>query len=61
LAARAARAGQSLQAYRRARLIELAAMPIPEELWTRVRARVQATGTTVTTEQILEALDHDKR
>jgi plasmid stability protein len=61
LAARAARAGQSLQEYVRAQLNELAARPDPDELWDRVRHRLLATRTRVPTEYILEAKDHDRR
>ena len=47
LAARAARAGQSLQEYVRAELNALAERPTPEDLWERARNRVRATGTRV--------------
>jgi plasmid stability protein len=60
LAARAARAGQSLQEYLRARLTELAAKPSPDELWARVRGRVRSTGSALSAEQILEARDRDR-
>ena len=40
LAARAARAGMSLQEYLRAQLVGLASQPDPAEFWDRVRARV---------------------
>jgi plasmid stability protein len=60
LAARAARAGQSLQEYLRARLNELAAKPSPDLLWARVRARVETTGSRLTAEQILAARDADR-
>ena len=60
LAARAARAGQSLQEYLRGQLIELAAKPSVDLLWARVRARVELTGTHVTAEQILGARDADR-
>ncbi|UOY01915.1 FitA-like ribbon-helix-helix domain-containing protein [Blastococcus sp. PRF04-17] len=61
LAARAARAGQSLQEYVRAQLIELAERPSPDEFWDRVRHRLQATGTRVPAEFILQARDADRR
>jgi plasmid stability protein len=54
LAARAARAGQSLQEYVRARLTELASRPSPEDLWDRVQHRVRATGTRLPAAEILE-------
>jgi len=60
LAARAARAGQSLQEYLRAQLTQLAAKPSPDQFWARVRARVETTGTHMTAEQILAARDADR-
>jgi antitoxin FitA len=60
LAARAARAGQSLQEYVRAELNALAARPTPDDLWERVRHRVRATGTHVPVDFILEARDADR-
>ena len=60
LAARAARAGQSLQEYLRGQLTELAARPTPDLLWARVRARVETTGSRLTAEQILDARDVDR-
>ncbi|NEK57001.1 hypothetical protein GCU56_03830 [Geodermatophilus sabuli] len=61
LAARAARAGQSLQEYVRAELTALAARPSPDDLWDRVRSRVRATGTRVPADVVLEARDADRR
>lgn len=61
LAARAARAGQSLQEYLRAQLVELARRPSPDVLWDRVQHRVLATGTRLTADQILELGDADRR
>jgi plasmid stability protein len=61
LAARAARAGQSLQEYVRAQLIGLAEHPDPTEFWDRVRHRVRATGTRLPADAILEARDADRR
>jgi plasmid stability protein len=60
LAARAARAGQSLQEYVRGQLSALAARPEPDELWERVRHRLLATGTRVPSEDILAAKDADR-
>ena len=61
LAARAARAGQSLQEYLRARLIELASKPTMDEVLDRVRTRLKATGgSALTPEKILEYRDADK-
>jgi plasmid stability protein len=59
LAARAARAGQSLQEYLRAELTALAARPSPDEFWDRVGARVRATGTRLPAAEILAAKDAD--
>jgi antitoxin FitA len=61
LAARAARAGQSLQEYVRAQLNELAQRPSPEGFWERVRHRVRATGTRLPADVVLEARDLDRR
>ncbi|TFV62271.1 hypothetical protein E4P41_07865 [Geodermatophilus sp. DF01-2] len=61
LAARAARAGQSLQEYVRAQLNELARRPSPLDLWDRVQHRVRATGTRLPAEEILELRDEDRR
>jgi antitoxin FitA len=60
LAARAARAGQSLQEYVRAQLTALAHRPSPEDPWARVQQRVEATGTRLAAEAILEARDADR-
>jgi antitoxin FitA len=61
LAARAARAGQSLQEYLRGQLVALAQRPSPDRLWDRVQHRVQATGTQLPAEAILELRDADRR
>ncbi len=61
LAARAARAGESLQEYVRARLSELASRPSPDDLWDRVEHRVRATGTRLPAAEIVELRDHDRR
>ena len=60
LAARAARAGQSLQEYLRAQLTELAAKPSADELWARVRSRVRATGSRLPAGEILAARDAER-
>ena len=60
LAARAARAGQSLQEYVRSQLIGLADQPDPAELWDRVRHRLRATGTRVSAADILAAKERDR-
>jgi plasmid stability protein len=60
LAARAARAGQSLQEYLRAQLVELARRPSPDALWDRVQHRVLATGTRLSADAILELRQADR-
>ena len=60
LAARAARAGQSLQEYLRGQLTALATKPSPDLFWARVRARVETTDSHLTAEQILAARDADR-
>jgi len=60
LAARAARAGQSLQEYLRAQLTELARRPSPDALWERVRHRLLATDTRLSAHDILEFRDADR-
>ncbi len=61
LAARAARAGKSLQEYVRGMLIDAAARPPVEDVIARARARVNATGVRVDAETILAARDADRR
>lgn len=61
LAARAARAGQSLQEYLRAQLVALARRPSPDALWDRVHHRVLATGSRLPADAILEMRDADRR
>lgn len=61
LAARAARAGMSLQEYLRAMLVQSAARPSVEDLMARARCRVEATDVRVGTESILAARDQDRR
>lgn len=60
LAARAARAGQSLQEYVRAQLTALARRPSPEDFWARVEDRVRSTGTRLSAEEVLQARDADR-
>jgi antitoxin FitA len=60
LAARAARAGQSLQEYVRGQLTELARRPSPDDLWDRVQHRLRATGTKLPASAIVELRDHDR-
>jgi len=61
LAARAARAGKSLQEYLRGVLIETAARPPVGDVIARARARVAATGVRVDAQSILDARDSDRR
>lgn len=61
LAARAARAGMSLQEYLRGLLIQSASRPTVEDVVARARARVSATGSRVDAEAILAARDADRR
>ncbi len=61
LAARAARAGKSLQEYLRGMLMESTARPLAEDVIARARARVTATGGRVDAESILTARDAERR
>lgn len=61
LAARAARAGQSLQEYLRAMLTASAARPPVDDVVARARARVSVTGSRVGAKAILDARDADRR
>lgn len=60
-AARAARAGQSLQEYLRSMLVESAAHPPVADVLTRARSRARATGSRVDRDAILGARDADRR
>lgn len=61
LAARAARAGMSLQEYLRGMLVQSASRPTTNDLIARARSRVEATGVQVEAESILTARDADRR
>lgn len=61
LAARAARAGKSLQEYLKGMLVDTAARPASDDVIARARARVATTGGTVSAETILAARDADRR
>ena len=61
LAARAARAGRSLQEHLRAELIELARKPSIDELLERVRSRKETIGTRLPARRILELRDAGRR
>jgi len=61
LAARAARSGKSLQEFLLATLTDLASRPDVRTVLERARERVRLTGAGLTTEQILAALEADRR
>lgn len=61
LAARAARAGKSLQEYLRSMLVESVARPPVGDVLARARLRVETTGSHVDAEAILNALDAERR
>jgi antitoxin FitA len=61
LAARAARAGKSLQEYLRGLLVEATDKPTVEEVLARARARVTATGVRIDAAATLAARDADRR
>jgi plasmid stability protein len=61
LAARAARAGKSLQEYLRGLLISVTEKPTADDLIARARARVLAVGSQVDTMATLAARDADRR
>ena len=61
LAARAARAGKSLQEYLRGILVDSASRPTADDVIARARSRVEATGVQVSADAILAARDVDRR
>lgn len=61
LAARAARAGKSLQEYLRGVFVDSAVRPPVEDVIARARARVRATGARVDAAAILAARDAERR
>lgn len=61
LAARAARAGQSLQEYLRGVLVTAASKPTVEEVVDRARARVAVTGLRLDSAATLQARDADRK
>jgi plasmid stability protein len=61
LAARAARAGKSLQEYLRGMLVASAEHPPVDDVIARARARVDATGVRADAASILAARDADRR
>ncbi|MGH2418665.1 MAG: FitA-like ribbon-helix-helix domain-containing protein [Candidatus Limnocylindria bacterium] len=61
LAARAARAGRSLQEHLRAELIAMASKPTVEEVLARAHARKQGASGALSTRDILADRDADRR
>ncbi|MCA1831693.1 MAG: hypothetical protein ABR548_06825 [Actinomycetota bacterium] len=61
LAARAARAGRSLQEQLRAELVDLARRPTVEDVIARARERKAATGSRLARKRIIGHRDADKR
>ena len=61
LAARAARAGQSLQEHLRGQLIDLARRPTVAEVLDRARRRVEMTSSHLPAARILEHRDTERR
>ncbi|MBV9515442.1 MAG: hypothetical protein JO280_15600 [Mycobacteriaceae bacterium] len=61
LAARAARAGKSLQEYLRGVLVDAADKPTVDDVLARARARVRTTGVQISTSATLAAKDADRR
>jgi antitoxin FitA len=61
LAARASATGRSLQEYLRRELIQLASRPDNDVLLARIAERKRLTGSAMTTREILELRDADRR
>ena len=61
LAARAARCGRSLQEFLRGEMIDLASKPDIATLLENVKARKEATGSSLSREKILSYRDSDRR
>ena len=61
LAARAARSGRSLQEFLRGEMIDLANKPDIATLLEKVKARKEATGSSLSREKILSYRDSDRR
>ncbi len=61
LAERAARKGQSLQAYLVDALTEMSTRADVDLLMERIRARKEASGVVLSYEDILDAIDHGRR
>lgn len=61
LAARAARKGQSLQEYLRARLIAEASKPAVDDALSEIRRYVSVSGAELSVERVLSDRDADRR
>ena len=61
LTARAVRAGQSLQEYLRAQLIDLARRPSSVDFWDGVEHRVRSAGSSLAAQDIIDFRDEDRR
>ena len=61
LAARAARAGKSMQEYLRMMLVEQATQPTLDDVIARARARVTSTGSLLSSDATLAARDAERR
>jgi plasmid stability protein len=61
LAARASRAGMSLQEYLRSMLVDSVARPPVADVLARARLRVDTTGSRVGVDAILDARDAERR
>ena len=61
LKSRAAAGGQSMQAYLLEELNRIAELPTPQELIRQIEERLEASGTDLSTDEILEALDKDRK
>jgi hypothetical protein len=61
LAARARRSGRSMQEYLKGQLVDISLQPDPAQFWRDVGQRKAMTGSTLSTEFILETLDELRR
>ena len=61
LKSRAAAGGQSMQAYLLEELNRIVELPTPQELIRQIEERLEASGTDLSTDEILEALDKDRK
>ena len=61
LKSRAAAGGQSMQSYLLEELNRIVQLPTNQELIRQIEERLEASGTDVSTGEILEALDKDRK